>query len=212
MGGFVLPFAEELGRAVGPWDFRVDGVTTISADVHKLGYSPKGASVILHRNRDLRRYQTFVFDDWLGGFYASPNLQGSRPGLPMAAAWAVMRHLGFEGYLDLTERTLAAADAVRSAVAEIDGIRTLGSGVLHLFAIASDPASSSPIDVFALGDLLEEKGWYLDRQGPPDGLHATISAGSATVIDDFIADLVAAVATVGGQVAADRRTEYSTLE
>ena len=212
MGGFVLPFAEELGRPVSPWDFRVDGVTTISADVHKLGYSPKGASVILHRDRDLRRYQTFVFDDWLGGFYASPNLQGSRPGLPMAAAWAVMRHLGVEGYLDLTRSTLNAADAVRSAVAQLDGIRTLGSGLLHLVAIASDPGGSSPIDVFALGDHLKERGWYLDRQAPPESLHATVSAGSAAVIDDFIADLSETATTVGDQMAADRRTEYSTLE
>jgi hypothetical protein len=81
--GFVLPFAEMLGREVAPWDFRVDGVTTISADIHKLGYAPKGVSVILHRDKQSRAYQTFVFDDWLGGFYASPNLQGTRSGLPM---------------------------------------------------------------------------------------------------------------------------------
>ena len=99
MGGFVLPFMEMLGRDVPPWDFRVDGVTSISADMHKLGYAPKGVSVIVYRRQELRRYQTFVFDDWLGGFYASPNLQGSRPGMPMAAAWAVMQHLGIDGYL-----------------------------------------------------------------------------------------------------------------
>ena len=97
MGGFVLPFMEMNGESVSPWDFRVEGVTTISADLHKLGYAPKGASVILHRTKELRRYQTFVFDDWLGGFYASPAMQGSRPGLPMATAWAVMHALGIEG-------------------------------------------------------------------------------------------------------------------
>jgi sphinganine-1-phosphate aldolase len=78
MGGFVLPFAEMLGREVPPWDFRVEGVHSISADIHKLGYAPKGVSVILHRTKELRRYQTWVFDGWLGGFYASPNLQGTR--------------------------------------------------------------------------------------------------------------------------------------
>jgi glutamate/tyrosine decarboxylase-like PLP-dependent enzyme len=86
MGGFVLPFAERLGRPVPPWDFRVPGVTSISADVHKLGYAPKGASVVLYRTKALRAYQTFLFDDWLGGFYGSPGLQGTRSGLPMAAA------------------------------------------------------------------------------------------------------------------------------
>src|SRR5262249_13942793 len=94
MGGFVLPFMELLGEDVAPWDFRVDGVTSISADIHKLGYAPKGASTIIHRTKELRRYQTFVFDDWLGGLYASPNMQGSRPALPMATAWAVMHALG----------------------------------------------------------------------------------------------------------------------
>ena len=115
MGGFVLPFAEMLGRPVAPWDFRVDGVTTISADIHKLGYAPKGVSVILHRTKESRRYQTFVFDDWLGGFYASPNMQGTRSGLPMACAWAVMSHLGVDGYVELTRQTLANADQIRPA-------------------------------------------------------------------------------------------------
>jgi sphinganine-1-phosphate aldolase len=80
MGGFVLPFAEMNGAHVPPWDFRVPGVTTISADIHKLGYAPKGASVVLHRTKELRRYQTFTFDGWLGGMYATPNMQGSRSG------------------------------------------------------------------------------------------------------------------------------------
>ena len=117
MGGFVLPFAEMLGRPVAPWDFRVDGVTTISADIHKLGYAPKGVSVILHRTKESRRYQTFVFDDWLGGFYASPNMQGTRSGLPMACAWAVMSHLGIDGYVDLTRQTLENADRMRAGIA-----------------------------------------------------------------------------------------------
>ena len=147
MGGFVLPFAESLGRPVEPWDFRVDGVTTISADVHKLGYAPKGVSVVLHRNRELRRYQTFQFDGWLGGFYASPNLLGTRSGMPMACAWAVMQHLGFEGYRDLTERTLAAADRMRVGIGNIDGLRVLGDGAFHLVAMSAAPGER-PIDVF----------------------------------------------------------------
>ena len=121
MGGFVLPFAELLGRPVPPWDFRVDGVHSISADIHKLGYAPKGVSVILHRTKELRRYQTFVFDGWLGGFYASPNLQGTRAGLPMAAAWAVMAHLGVDGYLERTGIVLETADRMRAAIAATDG-------------------------------------------------------------------------------------------
>ena len=130
MGGFVLPFAELLERDVPPWDFRVDGVHSISADIHKLGYAPKGVSVIVHRTKQLRAYQTFVFDRWLGGFYASPNLQGSRSGLPMAAAWAVMQHLGIDGYVELTRGVLDAADRMRAGITALDGVGVLGDGQL----------------------------------------------------------------------------------
>ena len=212
MGGFVLPFVEMLGREVLPWDFRVDGVTTISADIHKLGYAPKGVSVILHRNKASRSYQTFVFDDWLGGFYASPNMQGTRSGLPMACAWAVMSHLGVEGYLDLTKQMLANADQFRAGVAEIDGIRVLGDGRFHLVAMASDPDFAPEIDMFALGDALLAKGWYHDRQGPPDNLHSTISNTNTGAIDQYLEDLAECVAAVVGTRTDDRSTNYATLE
>ncbi|MEM8905265.1 MAG: aminotransferase class V-fold PLP-dependent enzyme [Actinomycetota bacterium] len=212
MGGFVLPFAEQLGLEVEPWDFRVEGVTTISADIHKLGYAPKGVSVILHRTKELRRYQTFVFDDWLGGFYASPNLQGTRSGLPMAAAWAVMQHLGVDGYRRLTEVTLRNADRIRGAVAAQPGIQVLGDGRLHLVAMASDLAADIPVDVFALGDALQERGWYHDRQGPPDSLHSTVSNTNTGAIDAYVGDLAECVAAVAGRTTDDRSTNYATLE
>jgi len=208
MGGFVLPFAERLGRAVPPWDFRVDGVHSISADVHKLGYAPKGVSVILHRTKELRRYQTFVFDGWLGGLYASPNLQGTRSGAPMAAAWAVMRHLGIDGYVELTARTLDAADRMRAGIRGIDGLRVLGDSTFHVLAMAASAAGA--VDVFAVGDVLHERGWHLDRQGPPDSLHATVSQGNAATMDAFLADLRTAVSTATST--ADRATDYATLE
>jgi sphinganine-1-phosphate aldolase len=212
MGGFVLPFTEMLGRSIEPWDFRVDGVTTISADIHKLGYAPKGVSVILHRTKESRQYQTFVFDDWLGGFYASPNLQGSRSGLPMACAWAVMQHLGIDGYVDLTRQTLETADAIRAGIAQIDGIRVLGDGRLHLIALVADPTFEPAIDVFALGDALLERGWYHDRQGPPDSLHSTVSNTNTGVVDDYLADLAECVRAVVGTRTDDRSTDYATLD
>lgn len=213
MGGFVLPFAERLGRTVTPWDFRVPGVTTISADIHKLGYAPKGVSVILHRNKQSRKYQTFVFDGWLGGFYASPNMQGTRSGLPMACAWAVMQHLGIDGYVDLTKQTLENADKMRAGMAAIDGIRVLGDGEFHLVAMATDfGANGPPVDMFALGDALMAKGWYHDRQTPPDNLHSTVSNTNTGVIDAYLVDLALCVAEVRGQATDDRSTTYATLE
>jgi glutamate/tyrosine decarboxylase-like PLP-dependent enzyme len=216
MGGFMLPFMEKLGYDVAPWDFRVDGVTTISADIHKLGYAPKGASVILHRDKKLRSYQTFLFDDWLGGFYGSPNMQGSRPGMPMATAWAVMQHLGMEGYLRLTKLTIETRDRMVAGIRAIDGVRVLGEPDAQMVAMASDAlpgtGGARGVDVFAVGDVLLAKGWHLDRQGPPDTLHATVCAGNAPVIEEYLADLAGAVKTVGVTAAADRSTSYATLE
>ncbi len=212
MGGFVLPFADMLGRDVAPWDFRVDGVSSISADIHKLGYVPKGVSVILHRTKELRSYQTFVFDGWLGGFYASPNLQGTRSGLPMATAWAVMQHLGIDGYVELTRTALANADRMRAGIAEIDGVRVLGAGAFHLLAMSFEPDDLDPVDIFALGDALGAHGWFHDRQTPPESLHSTVSNTNTGVIDDYLEDLVTCVAAVRGVTSEDRSTNYATLE
>lgn len=211
MGGFVLPFMEMLGEAVPPWDFRVEGVTSISADLHKLGYAPKGASVILHRTKQLRRYQTFVFEDWLGGFYASPAMQGTRAALPMACAWAILHHLGEEGYLRLTRATVDTRVRMVAGIRAIPDLQVLGEPEAHLVAMAAaDPEAG--IDVFALGDALAARGWFHDRQKPPDSLHSTVSAGNAPVIDDYLADLRACVDEVTGRRTDDRSTNYATLE
>jgi len=210
MGGFVLPFAERLGLSVAPWDFRVDGVTSISADVHKLGYSPKGASVIVHRSKALRRYQTFVFDDWLGGLYASPNLLGTRAAGPIAAAWAVLHYLGEDGYLRLTRTTLDAATRLVAGIGSVRGIEVRGEPDAQIVCFgATDPAS---FDVFALGDALASRGWYFDRQAGPDSLHATVSAGNAGLIDELVDDLGELSQDVAGRRNPDRGTDYATLE
>jgi sphinganine-1-phosphate aldolase len=208
MGGFVLPFLESLGEAVAPWDFRVPGVTSISADVHKLGYAPKGASVIVYRTPELRRDQTFVFDGWLGGMYASPGMQGSRPGAPMAAAWAVLQLLGQEGYERLTRIAVDTARRLMAAIRAQPGLDVLGDPTAHVFAFRAEEGSG--IDVFAVGDALRDRGWHLDRQQPPPSLHLTVSAGNAPVVDDFVRDLAAAVGTAAGRRGA--AGTYSTAE
>ena len=212
MGGFFLPFMEELGHDVPPWDFRVDGVTTISADLHKLGYAPKGASVVLHRTKALRRYQTFVFDDWLGGFYASSGMQGTRSALPMATAWATLHSLGMEGYRRLTKLTVDTRARMVEGIRAIDGLAVLGEPEAQLVAMATAPGYEDALDVFAVGDALATRGWHHDRQKPPDSLHSTVSAGNAPVIEQYLADLAECVAEVGGTRLTDRSTSYATLE
>ena len=206
MGGFLLPFMERLGRFSKPWDFRVPGVTSMSADLHKYGYTPKGASVVMHRDRNLRRYQTFSFDGWLGGFYASSGVAGTKPGAPIAAAWAALHHLGEDGYLRLTAAAHDAATTLIAGVRATPGLAVLGEPEATLVAITGDGA-----DVFAVHDGLGERGWYLDRQGPPDSLHATVHAGHASpVIDEFLVDLTEV--TAAAAVTDDRSTRYATLE
>lgn len=219
MGGFTLPFMERLGlldAARVPWDFRVPGVTTISADVHKYGYTPKGISVILHRDKASRRRQTFLTDDWLGGTYGSSGILGTKPGGPIAAGWAVLQHLGVEGFLDKVGLAVAARERMEAGVRAVEGLTVLGRPEATLLCIAADPASSAPIDPFAVGAALFERGWHLDRQGPPDNLHATLTPiqgmDDCAVIDAFLADLRAVVAETGSKVDADRSTKYASTE
>jgi glutamate/tyrosine decarboxylase-like PLP-dependent enzyme len=114
MGGVTLTYLERLGHDIPPWNFTVPGVTSISVDLHKYGYTAKGASVIMHRNKRLRNYQTFVTDNWLGGVYGSSGVLGTKGGGAMAAAWAVMHYLGDDGYLRVTA-------AARARVRATDG-------------------------------------------------------------------------------------------
>src|SRR4051794_24431477 len=212
MGGFVLPFMEMLGEDVRPWDFRVPGVTTISADLHKFGYTPKGASVLMHRSKELRKYQTFVFDDWLGGFYASPAMQGTRPALPMAWGWAVLHHRGEDGYKRLTRTTIDTARRMADGVRAIDGVTVVGEPEAHIVAISTEPGWEDRVDVFSVGDAMQSRGWFHDRQRPPDSLHATVSPGNAPVMEEYLRDLREVVAQVAGRRADDRSTAYSTME
>jgi glutamate/tyrosine decarboxylase-like PLP-dependent enzyme len=206
MGGFLLPFLTELGRFDVPFDFRVPGVTSMSADVHKYGYASKGVSVILYRTPELARKQIFTTTDWLGGFYASTAMAGTRPAGPIAAAWAALMHLGWEGYLDLTRTAHDAALLLRSGIEGIDGLAVRGDppGTVMAFG-AIDPEQ---VDILAVNEVLTASGWYLDRQQRPDSLHATVHAGSAATVGLLVEDLRHAVATVGSARTEDRDTTY----
>jgi sphinganine-1-phosphate aldolase len=126
LGGFVLPWAERLGYPVPPFDFRLPGVTSMSADTHKYGYAAKGTSVVLYRGATLRHYQYYTITEWPGGLYFSPTLAGSRPGALSAAAWAAMVSIGEQGYLEATQKILATGAAIRRAVDAIPDLRVLG--------------------------------------------------------------------------------------
>lgn len=208
MGGMALPFLERLGEPVPPWDFRVPGVTSISVDLHKFGYTAKGASVILHRTRALRRFQVFTTENWLGGRYGSSGVLGTKSGGAIAAAWAVLHHLGTDGYLALAR---TARDTTRRLVAALRAtpeVQVLGEPDAMLVAFGMAP----PLDAFAVADGLWRRGWYVDRQGPPPSLHCTVNAVHAPVLDGFVADLRAAIAEARDAAARGDKGAYGTVE
>jgi glutamate/tyrosine decarboxylase-like PLP-dependent enzyme len=207
MGGVTLTFLERLGENIPLWDFRVDGVTSISVDLHKYGYTSKGASVIMHRNRQLRSYQTFVTDNWLGGFYGSSGVLGTKSGGPMASAWAVMNYLGDEGYLRLTESARATTRQLADAIEKIDGLQLRAYPDSTLLSFGAQD-----FDVFAVADELAKTGWYVDRQAPPDSLHCTVNAVHHQVIEEFIVDLSHAVTKVRDAGSTGSVGAYGTIE
>jgi sphinganine-1-phosphate aldolase len=188
LGGFMLPFVRQLGYPVPDFDLRVPGVTSLSADLHKYGYGPKGSSLILYRDRALRRHQFFVTTDWPGGVYASPTMAGSRPGGTIAAAWAVMKFLGREGYLSMAERVMRATVRLRDGINAIDGLHVLGAPVMSVLAFGSDCAN-----IYEVGDEMSMRGWHLDRQQFPASLHMTVSLGQTGMVEAFLTDLAAAM-------------------
>jgi len=193
LGGFVWPFFERLGYPVPPFDFRVPGVTTISADVHKYGFATKGASVIAHRTRkSLHEYQLFKYDRWPGGGYASFAMAGARPAAPIGAAWAVMNFLGEEGYMQLAKVLHDNTQQLRAGIEAIPQLKVFGEPEMTLFAFGSDE-----LDIFAVGDVMDERGWCLDRQTGPDALHLMISPEHHKIVDDFLEDLRDAVDSHG---------------
>jgi len=187
VGGFALPWLERLGRRVPVWYFRVPGVTSISADLHKFGYAGKGASVLLWRSLDDLRRQIFVATDFPGGIYASPTLLGTRPGGPIAAAWASLMALGEDGYLALARAAAEAADRLRAGITAIPGLRVLGRPDATIVTYGSD------LDVYAIADRLEARGWSVDRQHRPASIHLTVTANHHGVVDEYLVDLRIAV-------------------
>jgi glutamate/tyrosine decarboxylase-like PLP-dependent enzyme len=192
LGGFFLPFARKLGRRVPGFDFALDGVTSMSADTHKFGYAAKGTSVLLWRNRDLRRHQYFTATDWPGGMYCSPTIAGSRPGGLSAAAWVALQVMGESGYLDATKRILEAADTIREGIENTPGIHVMGD---PLFVIAFESDDQERLNVYQVLDAMTKKGWHLNGLHRPPCVHITVTLRHAQpgVAERFVADLRDAV-------------------
>ncbi|WP_235562018.1 aminotransferase class V-fold PLP-dependent enzyme [Marmoricola sp. Leaf446] len=193
IGGWVLPYAARLGRDVPPWTFAVPGVTSISVDLHKYAYAPKGTSVLLHRDATLRRPQYFTSARWPGYTMLNSTTQSTRSGGPLAGAWAVVRQLGDAGYLELTRTLLDAVDRLVEGVGAIEGLHVVAAPDASLVALGTDGSC----DVFTLTDAMTRAGWLVQPQLSHDGhaptLHLSPSAATAPHVAQFLADLADAV-------------------
>jgi len=190
LGGFILPWGEILGYDIPPFDFRLPGVTTISADTHKYGYGPKGTSVLLFRDKKLRRHQYFARPDWKGGMYASPGIGGSRSGGLIAATWAVMVALGREGYLAKARRVFETAFAMQEQVKRHEDLRLMGSPTF-CFSFTSDA-----FDIYHVNDFMKTRGWRFNGQQYPSAIHMCVTGPQTQpgVVERFGTDLAEAVA------------------
>lgn len=185
LGGFVLPWARELGYPVPEFDFRLPGVTSISADTHKFGYAAKGSSVILYRSPELRRYQLYAAADWPGGLYYSPTFAGSRPGALIAQAWAALLSTGRQGYLDAARRILETGARIRAAVEAVPDLYVLGD---PLWVIAF---SSDSVDIYRVMEFMARRGWNLNGLYAPPAVHlcVTLRHTQPGVVERFQEDL-----------------------
>jgi sphinganine-1-phosphate aldolase len=192
LGGYLLPWAEKLGYPVGPFDFRVPGVTSMSCDTHKYGYAPKGTSVVLYRGQELRRYQYFTLADWPGGLYYSPTFSGSRPGGLSAACWAALVSMGESGYLKATKQILEAVAKMHQGIRAIPGLKILGQPI-GPFAFGSDD-----VDIYQVMDQMSNRGWSLTGLLNPAAIHVspTLRWAQPGVADRFVEHLGESVAYV----------------
>lgn len=189
LGGFILPWAEKLGYKVPPFDFRLPGVTSMSADTHKYGYAAKGTSVVLYRSEELRHFQYFTLTDWPGGLYFSPTFAGSRAGALSAAAWATMVSIGEDGYLRAAKAILETADKIKAGIRSIDGLNLIDD---PLFVIAFD---AKDFDIFRVLDKMAEKHWSINGLHKPSCVHIALTLRHTMpgVAERFIEDLREAV-------------------
>lgn len=189
LGGFILPWAERLGRAVPRFDFRLPGVTSISADTHKYGYAAKGTSVILYRNPALRRFQYFSVTDWPGGLYNSPTFAGSRPGGLSAACWAAMVSIGEQGYLEAARRILDTTDWITVRLRQMPALQVIGEPIFLIAFTAPD------LNVYQIMAGMEARGWGLNGLHLPPSLHLCVTQRHTQpgVRERFVEDLAAVV-------------------
>mmetsp|Transcript_100513 Transcript_100513/g.181408 ORF Transcript_100513/g.181408 Transcript_100513/m.181408 type:complete len:542 (+) Transcript_100513:474-2099(+) len=195
LGGFLVPFMEKAGFPMPAFDFRVNGVTSISCDPHKYGFSPKGASVVMFSNKELRHHMYCFLTEWTGGIYATATMTGSRAGGPVAATWAAMCKLGEEGYVETTRQIVGATRQMARGIEQIAGLRLVGRP--DVCVVAFDTTEDAGFTCYAVADCMKQiSGWELSTCQYPSCVHMAVTLPNSTNADQFVEDLRAAVAEV----------------
>lgn len=192
LGSFLMPFLEKAGFEAPLFDFRLPGVTSISCDTHKYGFAPKGSSVIMYRDRSLRKYQYFVSTDWPGGVYASPSIAGSRPGAIIAGCWTAMMNMGEDGYTASCLEIVGARAKIQLRIEnEIPELRVIGRPLVSVIAF-----DSPTVNIYTVGDKMSKLGWHLNGLQSPPALHIACTKLTVNAVDTLISDLKTCVAEV----------------
>jgi glutamate/tyrosine decarboxylase-like PLP-dependent enzyme len=187
VGGIHLSYMRKLGYDIPDFGLSVPGVTSLSVDLHKYGYAAKGASIILYKNKELRRYQIWACSRWTGYTVINPAVTSSKSGGPMAAAWAVLNYMGDKGYMNIVREVMAATQMLIEGINRIDGVRVLGKPNMCMFTVAS---TTEKINVYRLADKMKKKGWYVQpqfaRENSPSNLHISLNRSTVTQAQAFL--------------------------
>lgn len=189
MGGFLLPYFKKLGGDIPHFDLSVPGVTSISMDLHKYGFAAKGASVVMYREKELRKYQIFACSQWTGYTIVNPTVQSSKSGGPLAAAWAILHFLGEDGYMKLAKTMFDATQKVCEGIERMEGLELLAKPHMNLIAFTT----TDEVDIFQVADEMKDRGWYIQPQlgynHSRQNIHLSINPKSAQWVDDLLRDL-----------------------
>ncbi len=191
VGGYMAPFVKQLGHDIPEFDFALDGVSSISADLHKFGFCPKPASTVFYRSPDRARYNSYDFNEWPNGRFVTNTIVGTRPGGGVAGAWATFRFLGADGYRRAAKEMMDMVARYKAGVESIPSLRVLGRPHLSIVAFGSDE-----VDVFRIAEIMEKKGWLPGLLQAPKGIQRMMSMIHAPSMDEYLDDLSAAVGVV----------------
>lgn len=191
VGGYLAPFVRQIGYDIPEFDLATPGVSSLSADLHKLGFCPKPASTVFYADSDKARHHAFDTSDWPSGQFLTNTLVGTRPAGGVAGAWATMQFLGQDGYCAIAQDLMGFVDRYKSEIASIPGLAVVGEPHLSIIAYRSDA-----FDIFAVAERMQQRGWVPGLVQRPKAIHRMMSMLHASSIEDYLSDLRASISEV----------------